>query len=135
MKKIHFKKIALSFLCILYCAGCNDFLDVKPPDKFLESQVFSSESGVHAALNTVYLRLAQGNLYGGQLTMSTVEVMAQRYGLNSAHSSYQLSNYNYDDSDVQSSFEGIWTSGYALILNINDFIENIETLESGQGII
>jgi glyceraldehyde-3-phosphate dehydrogenase (NADP+) len=76
------KNIAIALLAgSLMATSCNKFLDVTPRDLILEDQVFSSEAGINNALNGVYLGMTTDGLYGGNLTLSAVEAMAQRYDL------------------------------------------------------
>src|ERR1700719_2936608 len=44
--------------------SCKKYLDVQPNDKFLESQLFSSKTGIESALNNIYLQMANSPLYG-----------------------------------------------------------------------
>ncbi len=125
MKK-YFTNTILFLLGIL-SFSCSDYLDVQPEDKYLESQVYSSEDGVNNILNGVYLNLAENNLYGSQLTLSTVEVLGQRYNLsNSSHTWYNEGHYLYEETSAKSNFEGIWSSAYEAILNLNSLIEGLE---------
>ncbi|RQO74453.1 hypothetical protein DBR43_03410 [Pedobacter sp. KBW06] len=119
-------KILSGLFCIASATGCKKFLDVKPNDKFLESQVFSSENGVKTALNGVYLNMAATSLYGGNLTMGTLEVMAQRYNLSAFnHNWAQYGAYNYNDVRVFSTMNTIWSGSYKQILNLNVFIRQL----------
>lgn len=127
------KNVVGCLICILSIAGCSDYLNVKPRDKYLESQVFSKEAGIKNALNGIYMELVQKNLYGGNLTMSILEIFAQGYDFPSTVASwYQYNIYNYNDADVRATMENIWSDAYKLILNINKFIEG---LEASSGVI
>ncbi|MEL4308613.1 RagB/SusD family nutrient uptake outer membrane protein [Joostella sp. CR20] len=120
-------KLSIVFLFGLLMGSCNEYLDVKPEDKYLEEQVYSSEEGINNLLNGVYINLAENNLYGGQLTMSTVELLAQRYNVSNAnHDWYDHGHYLYDETSVRASFEGIWTSAYEVVINLNSLLEGIE---------
>lgn len=122
----HLIKILIGLVCIINISACKKYLDVKPADKFLQSQVFSTETGVKNALNGVYLNMGGTNLYGGNLTMSTVDVLAQRYNLSAfGHTWAQYGSYNYKDANVMSTFDRIWSEGYKQILNLNVFIQQL----------
>ncbi|NQX38477.1 SusD family protein [Pedobacter steynii] len=119
-------KILTGLVCIVGATGCKKYLDVKPNDKFLESQVFSTENGVKTALNGVYVNMAGPNLYGGNLTMSTLDVMAQRYNLSAFnHNWAQYAAYNYNDARVVFTMDNIWSTSYKQILNLNIFISQL----------
>ncbi len=117
--------LLIASLLVLTFAACDDYLDVKPEDKFLESQVYSTVEGVYSALNGIYLNLSNQNIYGRDLTMGTVEFLAQLYRASEQHTHYTVRTYQYQDMDNKASFEKIWKSAYAEILNINVFIQNI----------
>jgi starch-binding outer membrane protein, SusD/RagB family len=121
------KNIAIVLLMgSLMTTSCNKFLDVTPKDLILEDQVFSSEAGINNALNGVYLGMTTDGLYGGSLTLSTVEVMAQRYDLSRPDQVWrQTGKYNYNDVTVQNNFNSMWRDGYKAILNVNTFIQHL----------
>ncbi|GAB3662435.1 RagB/SusD family nutrient uptake outer membrane protein [Echinicola sediminis] len=113
---------------LLLTTACESFLDVKPVDKFLESQVFTTELGTRNAINGIYLSLNNARLYGSDLSVGTIEAMGQRYNLSSQdHSYYEYSVYNYESGNVKTRFDGIWTNAFVTILNINVALEGLET--------
>src|SRR5690606_621461 len=69
-------------------------------------------------------------LYGGHLSMSSVDVMAQYYSYNYNSRIYPLAEYEYDDNYSKRIFNAIWRGSYTAILNINSFIKNINKEES-----
>ncbi len=116
-------------LCLLMCVGvlsCDDYLDVQPEDKFLEEQLFSNEEGFYTALNGVYAKIVAENGYGGDLTMSTIEIMAQQYNIDFQHSKFPYATYSYTDGAVQAKFDNIWTNMYTSILNVNNLLLGLE---------
>ena len=120
-------KYTLGFIASITIFSCNDFLEVEPEDKLLETQVYASEINTQNVLNGVYLRLAENNSYGGSLTMSTVEVLGQRYYGRHQNSIWRdLSEFKYTSASVKSSFDAIWRSCYKSILNLNVLIEQID---------
>lgn len=106
--------------------SCESWLDVKPVDKALEDQVYSTEEGFKEALNGIYIELNQANLYGGQLMFSMVEILAQRYNLSEIGGYKNLLTYNYTEDEVKKQIDGIWTTAYSLIMNCNKLIENAD---------
>lgn len=126
MKKNHIKLFVTGIVLSLLFGGCKKFLNVQPEDKVLETQVFSSRSGINTALNGLYINLAKGDLYGENLTLSTVEILAQRYNIASTHDLYKIASYAYTDKPATTKFDAIWTQAYSNILNINSFLENLE---------
>jgi len=126
MKKNCIKLSVAAIVLTLLLGACKKFLNVQPEDKVIEAQVFSSKSGINTALNGLYINLAKSNLYGENLTLSTVEILAQRYNVPSTHSLYKIASYAYGDKPATTKFDAIWTDAYSTILNINSFLENLE---------
>ncbi|MFT3823531.1 MAG: RagB/SusD family nutrient uptake outer membrane protein [Chitinophagaceae bacterium] len=125
-------KILFIFLVssALLFQGCSKWLDVQPKDKFLESDLFRNASGAATALNGMYLLMADTSLYGRDLTMTTLEVLAQRYNISSGHTFSLFQNYQYGEKDVKNNFTGIWEKAYVLIVNANQFVRNLNTYKA-----
>ncbi len=117
-------------LCLTICVShfsCDKFLDIKPEDKFLEEQLFSTKEGIYTALNGIYIKMVDKKAYGGNLTMGTVEVMSQGYNTSdSRHSSHLVGNYSYKDESVRAYFNDIWINMYTNILNINNLLQGLQ---------
>ena len=112
---------------MLVFISCEDYLDVQPEDQYIEDIAFSKEASVQNALNGIYINLTGRDSYGGQLTMTTVDVLAQRYNaLSIDHEYYDLAHYNYNQTGVKEDFDAIWTTMYVRILEINNAIKNLE---------
>lgn len=132
MIKKKIKKGILLLLCIpVMLSSCNSWLDVKPEDKTLEEDVFSHENNINKALNAIYNKFASDNLYGQQLTKSTVDVMAQYYNaaaktVSGTNRYAEVINFNYKAIENQNYFDRIWTSGYEGILSINNFLASLD---------
>ena len=116
--------------CILLLVSCDDYLDVQPEDQYLEETVFAKETSVQNVINGVYIDMASSSTYGGNLTMSTVDVLAQRYTASDRSPYFDLANYNYRQNGVKATFDNIWTNMYVIILNINKTIENLDKNEA-----
>jgi len=124
MKRIY-TTLMMMLIVTATLTSCKKFLDVQPEDKVLEEQLFSTKQGVNTALNGLYLNLSKNNLYGDNLTLSTVEILAQRYNITTIHDQYKSSIYAYGDAPIISRIDAIWTGAYSTILNINAFEENL----------
>jgi len=121
----------LSFLLALVCTACNDWLDVDPKDKVLEEKQYSTEDYINSALNGLYRQMVGSNLYGGQLSQTTIEAMAHYYVYSSAAASissdviYQLAKWNYTGDKAKTKFLNIWKDGYSTLLNINNYLKGV----------
>jgi hypothetical protein len=125
MKRNYIKIMALLIATIGILSSCKKFLDVQPEDKVLETQLFSTKQGIKTVLNGLYINLAGNQLYGDNLTLSTIEILAQRYNVPSTHSLTKIGTYAYTDNPTQSRLENIWTGAYSTVLNVNTFLENL----------
>ena len=128
-------------LMLLICSSCNDWLDgALPQDRNLASQQFSSERGIHAVLNGLYDNLASNDLYGGRLTTTDIELLANYYYYEhnistnqyAAYTTFKhISEYQWAEPAVSNALTAIWNSAYRTIFEINTFIESMSTLPSG----
>ncbi len=123
------KIIYLMLLLGMACSSCDSFLDVKPKDKVLENQIYSSELGFQRALNGIYIGMTTPDLFTENLSCGMLDIMGQRYylpqGSSSAHY-YNISNYKFEDTDVKARIERIWTKTYELIAECNLFLEHLQ---------
>ncbi|WMI64169.1 RagB/SusD family nutrient uptake outer membrane protein [Aestuariibaculum sp. YM273] len=125
--KIHTKYILMLFTGIFF-VSCDDYLDVKPEDKFLEEQVFQSRSSILDALNGIYTNMTKPATYGGNLTMTAVDVLGQRYrAAGEQHAWYEVANYNYEEPAARSTFNAAWSEQYANVLSVNNFLAGLDT--------
>lgn len=130
--KKDFKIFVLSLLLIGFLSGCSDWLDYQPKDKQSERQQFSTKEGFYATVNGVYNRMSGGSLYGKYLSYEMIDVLGQRYTVNSTdedeYSKYlrALVSWNYSDDNVKGALDAIWQEAYSTIMNINVILKNIE---------
>ncbi|MDR1502080.1 MAG: RagB/SusD family nutrient uptake outer membrane protein [Prevotella sp.] len=123
----------ISFSLAIICSACNDWLNVDPKDKVLEEKQYSSESNINSALNGLYRQMVAENLYGGQLSQTTIEMMAHYYFYPKERPntdipiiiSYELANHNYTWGGNKDRFADIWKSAYELLLHINVYIKGV----------
>lgn len=121
------KKIAFIIVIMLLLFGCNDWLDVSPKTEVKETDLFSKESGFKTALLGAYIELASSSLYGGNLTMGFMDVLAQYYSVTSEESTYMpMHLYDYEHADVKPIVTQIWSGLYEVIANLNNLIWNME---------
>lgn len=124
--KTHFITLLGGLLLLL--SGCTKYLDVQPESSYTEDQVFKNEPAIQQALNGLYIDMADNNLYGAALSTTTVELLGQRYYTQfTGYLPYQaLQQYQYQQTIVQTSFDGLWKKAYATILAANIFITKID---------
>jgi len=127
MKKNYKKTILILTTVAVTFASCKKFLDVQPEDKVIETQLYKSPAGIKQVLNGLYINIASDGLYGNRLSLSTIEVLGQRYNVPSTHNLNKIGTYAYNDAPTTTHLEGIWTGAYSNILNVNAFLSNLET--------
>ena len=119
--------------CFLLC-GCSDWLDVKPYDKISDDELFSTEEGFQKLLNGVYVELNNDKLYGCALTVEMIEIMGGAYTIgtdNSVWGNYKdLADYQYETEYWRGRLSETWNEAYAMILNCNEILENMESRTS-----
>ncbi|MDL2222287.1 RagB/SusD family nutrient uptake outer membrane protein [Parabacteroides sp. OttesenSCG-928-N08] len=119
------KKYIILFLILTLplLNGC-DYLDVTPPNVITDEQVYSSESGVVAALTKLYIDLPVEDLQ-----FDSKEFTGDSYWLNLEILVGHALNRKGDDVVVNEGFRGDMGANrwdYGVIRNINKFILNIQ---------
>lgn len=127
MKKILYTMI---LACSTMMVSCDSWLEVKPYDKISEGELQKSEEGYQKMLNGIYIDLNSDALYGQSLSVEMIEVMGGAYAIgtdNSVWGNYKdLSNYQYGTEYCATRLDQTWNKAYALILNCNKILENID---------
>ncbi len=126
------KNILYSILIVLLTASCNDWLDVQPDATVSEKELFNTQDGFFEAINGIYTRCAQSDLYGGEFTVGFPEVMAQNY----TNSVYDYTHYmktsifDFTDPNFKSRKDDAWKAAYSSITNCNLILKNIDDRKS-----
>ncbi|WP_298707539.1 RagB/SusD family nutrient uptake outer membrane protein [Chitinophaga sp.] len=118
-----------SLLLAVFLLSCNKWLDVQPEDRLKEDQLYSTRQGFLDALNGLYIKSANAATYGDQMTLSTLEMFAQRYhtsGSSTTHLKAQFGLLNYADPGVEGSIGRMWEGLYSHIANVNRFLSSLE---------
>lgn len=102
--------------------SCSSFLDITPDGQAKRDEMLQTKSGIEDALYGVYAQMRQSSLYGTELSIRGIEVLAQNMTCPGNDDIEMLQRYEYDKSDVQSWAEYIWTSMYANISNANSVL-------------
>jgi hypothetical protein len=116
---------------MLLTSSCKKYLDVKPQSQIAADQLFSTPQGYEQALNGVYTRCSQGDLYGKEMTMGLPDVLAQDWTV-APNADYFLSYlqsilYNYQDQNFINRKDAIWSGLYNAIANDNLLLKYVDS--------
>jgi len=124
--------ILLVIFTITLTSSCKKWLDVQPEDKFTKDQIYRTPEGVAEVINGFYQKLGNESLYGGNLSLTVLDVLAQRYRISSTTNPYYVfDSFSYGSESSQKTFNNIWTQMYATIANINDLTANLPKIDNG----
>ena len=107
----------------LMLTSCNSFLDITPDGQAKRDEMLQSKAGIEDALYGVYAQMRQQSLYGCELTIRGVEVLAQNMTCPGNDGIEMLQAYDYEKSDIRSWAESIWTQMYNNISNANSVLD------------
>ena len=119
------KYIYIILPLLLFASSCKKFLDVQPESDVTKEQLFSTEEGFKEALNGVYNKCAGGNLYGGNLTFSNLDIMAQNYSFSDVNY-LKIASFQYKENILKDKNSTIWSAAYEAIGNCNEILAHIE---------
>ena len=118
-----FKTIITALVCSMTFAACEDFLNIIPEGQAKRDELLATPEGIEDAMFGVYSQLRSNTLYGQELYFQTLEVMAHNLYCDGNESITALGNFEYDNTNVKSHFEGIWTAMYKNISNVNSVLD------------
>lgn len=110
--------------------SCEDWLDVRPKSEIKEEDLFSTERGFRQALFGVYAGMSDADIYGGNLSMSFLDVLAQNYVIETMGQPFYYEKlYDYEHLQVERRIDAIWAEMYNQIVNCNNILENLNGSE------
>lgn len=127
----YFTIVICACLFVFGTTSCKKYLTVEPTTNIPDDQYFTHELAYKEALNGVYLKMADNNLYGRSLTYGVADVLAGMYitGSNVLPSAYQslyTGAYLTGNANAINLINPIWSQGYNAIANLNRLIEALE---------
>lgn len=126
--------LTLILLASALFPGCSGWLDVKPYDQISEDELLGSEEGFQKLLNGIYIELNSDELYGSTLTVEMIEILGGAYEIGDNSSVWgdyrDLRDYDYNTDYWRGRLSGTWNKAYALILNCNKLLKNIQGKQS-----
>ncbi len=105
-------------------SGCKKWVDVQPSDRLAEDKLFSTTRGYLTALNGVYAELTNPSIYGEQMSVGALDVLAQYYFMTtSTHRYFDFTTFAYTTDRTRTAFDNMWKKSYELIVNCNVILE------------
>jgi len=107
--------------------SCNNWLDVRPETEQKEEDQFSTEKGFEMALTGCYLQMASQSGYGLQMTMTSVENLADLWRINpntTRLGERDLALHDYTTDNAKSTVKGIYTNLFKTIAQASLIIKN-----------
>lgn len=123
-----YKYLVLSLLFV-GLSSCEAWLDVTPSSTIKAPELIKTEEGFHKALIGVYINMSSSALYGGDLTMSVLDVLAQNYTTpmeQAKHQYEKFAKYEYKDKKVEARIDAIWENLYNCITGCNSIFESLD---------
>ena len=125
------KKLIIYLLpLIVLVSSCKKWLDVKPQSQVASEELFTTPQGFEEALNGIYTRCSQNDLYGLELTMGLPDILAQNWLINSNGDNlnyFQTTLYNYKDQSFITRKDNVWQGLYNAIANDNLLLQNVDS--------
>ena len=123
-------KILIGLVLFAFTLGsCDSWLDVAPDDQVNEETLFKTGEGYRTALNGVYKDLSVTSLYGREMTWGFLDVLAQCYdswSINSGHIYDKALSYKYQDKEIKSLIQSIWSNSYNAVANCNNLFDRAQ---------
>lgn len=117
-------KIAICLFAALTTLSCDDFLDITPDGQVKRDQLLTTAEGIEDAMYGAYASLRSPNLYGRELSFSSIEVMANTMWCYGSTSIEAMGKFDYDHSSVSGTFSQIWKEMYKNISNVNSVLNS-----------
>ncbi len=122
MNKI--KYIIYLSVALFATTSCEDFLNITPDGQAKRDELLLTQQGVEDAMYGVYSQLRSTTLYGQELYFQSLEVMAHNLYCDGNTAIEALGKFEYENTQVKSLFEGIWTAMYKNISNVNSVLNS-----------
>ena len=125
------KRIIILIGILLASVSCESFLDMQPTSSANASQAIQTTADAGVALNGIMRSLTSSSLYGRNLLLyadakgGDLTIFSAGRGLDGL--------YSFNHSATSNSYSGYWSSGFYVLMQVNNLIGNIERLEEAGG--
>lgn len=108
--------------------SCSNWLDVEPKAEIKGDVLFETEQGFEDAVTGVYILMTDARLYGKEMSFGLIEAVAQQYEIDPLTNGYfDCTQYHYDMDAVLNRIDGVWSTAYNAIANVNNILKHVET--------
>lgn len=122
------KKYRLFILLLSVClCSCEGFLDQNARSQVDADKMFETDQGFKDALTACYVKLNSAALYGQNLTMTRIELMAQFWDLDGSNYRTEIifKDLDHTTDDSRSFFSTVYGAQYNVIVQANDVLKNL----------
>ncbi|MCT4590593.1 MAG: RagB/SusD family nutrient uptake outer membrane protein [Carboxylicivirga sp.] len=126
------KKLIYILLLAITLSSCNDWLDVELKSEIRQERIFSTEDGYKQVVIGNYYNMSQTGLYGGNLSMSLLDILAKYYEESNDLDDpfYYAYSYDYMNEKLVNQIYSSWSRMYSIIANVNSVLDNIDEDEA-----
>lgn len=127
------KALFCPFILLPFCllaASCNDWLDVQDSTRQKEEDFYAKKSGFKDALTGCYMTMADRDIYGESMTMSSIESLANQWYLDSYQylpEQYYLQKHDYGNDYVKDEIQKMYAKLFNVVTQANVIIKNVQT--------
>lgn len=116
-------------LTVFLASSCNSWLSLDAEDEIDSDYLLSDPQGFRNALNGIYINMAEGELYGRELTWGFLSAISQYYDPVVSTEYKAAMGYEYENANVNKIISNIWLKSYNAIANCNNIIVNIGNIK------
>lgn len=123
------KQLIYIILLFAVCSACSDWLDVRPRNEMKENDMYAHEEGFKSAMTGAYIQVASEELYGRDASMKLPDMLANLWTISTDKTSlsYNLGNFNFTHSEVETAIEKMWKKYYQAIVHLNNTLGNLKS--------
>ena len=113
-------------------SSCSDWLDLYPSDEIKEEQMFQTGDGFRTALNGIYRKMVDFNLYGSNLSWGLIDAWGQCYYMEQAPDAAggkamkRIAKRQYKDLNLVPTTDALWTAAWNVVANCNNLAQQAE---------
>lgn len=121
------KNILIAAFPLFLLSSCGNWLDVTPKSQVGLDKMFRNEQGFEDVLIGCYTSMTKKEIYGGEMSYATMDVLAQYYQTDaSSHAYNDLAKYNYTGDKAVKAINELWLNAYYTIANCNILLDNLK---------